>query len=292
MTSDIDLNAMMLFYRTYNAGSINRAAAEMDMPKSTISRKLRALERQFGATLLRRGTRRLSLTEIGTAVHARCEIIAAELEDANFQAAEMQGGMRGALRLSMPVFLMSWSGPMLSAFAEENPGLRLEIEAHNRWVDLTEEAFDIAIHFGEPRETFQPTRRLAWLDRHLYAAPAYLDRYGTPESVADLRDHEIVMHYYQKRDAVWPPDMDISRPRAVVNSADVVHGMVRDGLGIGLLPDFLCRSSVAAGELVALDVGWRAPSLMLSATYLERRYATRKSKLFLDRISVFLKEHA
>lgn len=286
-----DLNALLLFYDTVNAGSINRAAAQLGIPKSTISRKLALIEKQFGATLLKRGPRALSLTEIGAALYERCERIVAELQDADVTASEMQAGLAGVLRVSMPVFFMAWMAEAIAEFARENPLLRLEIEAHNRWVDVGEEPFDVAVQFGTPRDTTVPIRRLAELSRGLYASPDYLAARGTPQTVAELSHHDMIAHQYQQRDRALPP---IAAPdgsgraaqgRAVVNHAVLVHELVRRGLGIGLMLDILGRRDVEDGRLVRLAMDWEATPLLVYATFLAPRYAPRKTRAFLDCIA-------
>lgn len=293
-----DLNALLLFYDTVNAGSINKAAQQLGVPKSTISRKLALLEGQYGSTLLKRGPRALGLTEIGTALYERCERIVAELRDADTEASEMQSGVTGLLRVSMPVFFMSWMAEAIADFARENPALRLEIEAHNRWVDVGEEPFDIAVQFGTPRDTAVPMRRLVKLSRGLFASPAYLAANGTPRRVADLADHELIPHQYQQRDRAWPeiPRRDGTKGgiagRVTVNHAVLVHELVRRGLGIGLMLDIQCRPDIEAGRLVRLTMDWEAAPLLVYATFLAPRYAPRKTRAFLDRIAAHVRKRA
>jgi DNA-binding transcriptional LysR family regulator len=298
MSPRIDLNALMLFYETVNIRSINKASAVLDMPKSTISRRLRLLEQQLGSTLLKRGSRALGLTETGEALYQRCERIVAELEQANLQTAQMQDEMSGVLRVSMPVFFIGWVSEAIADFARLHPAVRLEIEAHNRAVDVAEERFDVAIHFGKVPDSYHPSRRLAELPRSFYATPKYLQARGVPSSYADLAGHEMIQHQYQVRDKVFPlldRDGGTSVPlpaRAVVNHAVLVRELVLRDLGIGLMPDIMCRQDVAEGALARVPLDWRSPPLSVSATYLARRHSPLKTRSFLDHLSMFLREHA
>ena len=293
-----DLNALLLFYDTVNAGSINRAARNLGIPKSTISRKLSLLEQQFGAALVKRGPRSLGLTEIGTALYQRCERIAGELEGASAQTSEMQSGISGVLRISMPAFLLPAASEVVADFAGENPALRMEIEAHNRWVDVVEEPFDVAIQLGRPVDSSASMRRLAELGRSVFATPDYIERKGVPRSASDLADHDLIMHQYQQRDRVWPDlapraGTVVSSPvRAVTNHAIMVKSLVGRGLGIGLLPDLMCAEDLAEGRLMRLPVLWDCPPLLVYATFLERRYATHKTRSFLDLFAAYLREPA
>ncbi|WP_309084587.1 LysR family transcriptional regulator [Chelativorans sp.] len=288
----------MLFYETVNARSINKASALLDMPKSTISRRLRMLEQQFNSTLLKRGARSLSLTETGRALYQRCLSIVAELEKANLQTAAIQEEMSGVLRISMPSFFVGWVAEAIADFARQYPALRLEIEALNRHVDVSEEPFDLAIHFGKPAETFHPTRLLAELPRNFYATPGYLKKHGTPTRYSELARHDMIAHQFQMRDKVFPwftkPDGDATPlpPRAVVNNAVLVRDLILRDLGIGLMPDIMCLEDVADGRLVRVALDWQSPPLAASATYLARRYAPAKTRAFLDHLSAFLRKRA
>lgn len=298
MPSRIDLNALILFHDVVQARSINKAAIALEMPKSTISRRLRLLEEQLGSTLLKRGSRALGLTESGQALYQRCEHIVAELEQANLQTTEMQDEMAGVLRVSMPVFFIGWVSEAIADFAKRHPSLRLEVEAHNRQVDVAEEPFDVVIHFGNPPETYHPSRKLAELPRSFYATPAYLAERGTPRIYDDLAGHDLIQHQYQLRDKIFPPlrrEDGTSAPlsaRAVVNHAVLVRELVLGDLGIGLMPDIMCRQDVAEGQLNRIPLDWQSPPLTASATYLARRYAPAKMRVFLDSIAGFLQSHA
>jgi DNA-binding transcriptional LysR family regulator len=291
----MDLNALMLFYETVNARSINKAAMVLDMPKSTISRRLRLLEQQFESTLLKRGARSLSLTETGRALYQRCESIVQELEKANLQTTQFQEEMTGALRVSMPSFFVGWVADALAEFARAHPALQLELESNNRHVDVAEEPFDIAIHFGKPPETFHPARTLAVLSRSFYATPAYLAQAGTPRTYADLAGHDMILHQYQVRDKVFADagsDRKGVRARVIANNAVMVHEFVLRHLGIGLMPDIMCLEDIASGALHRIDLDWTSPPLLASATYLARRYTPAKTRAFLDHLSAFLQQRA
>lgn len=187
-------------------------------------------------------------------------------------------------------------GGAIADFAQAHPSLRLEIEAHNRHVDVAEEPFDVAIHFGKPAETFHPSRTLAELPRSFYATPIYLAEHGKPARYFELSNHELIVHQFQMRDKVFPwyggsaSDSDPRPPRAVLNNALLVRSLVLRHLGLGLMPDIMCIDEVAAGQLVRVPLDWESPPLVASATYLARRYAPAKTRAFLDHIAAFLRQ--
>src|SRR5690606_17014336 len=296
-SGQIDLNALLLFYETVNARSINKTAAFLDMPKSNISRRLRLLEKQFNSTLLRRGPRSLGLAETGQALYERCQRIVEEIESASLETAAFQDEMSGVLRVSMPSFFVGWIAEAIAEFAEAYPAIRLDVQAHNRHVDVAEEPFDIAIHFGKPVETYHPSRVLAELPRNFYATPSYLTRHGTAARPSELTNHQLIVHQYQLRDEIFAwysdgPQEDTLKllPRAVVNNALLVRKLVLRDLGLGLMPDIMCVDDVAAGRLIRVPLDWKCPSLVASATYLARRYTPAKTRSFLDHIAGFLRQ--
>jgi len=130
VTRKLDLNALLLFFEVVNAGSISRASKKLDIPKSTVSRKLMFLEDQLGAILFKKGGRKLAVTDIGHALYEHCERIAAEIEEAGLGTTRMQTELRGMLRVSMPVdFGTGWLSSAIAAFAVSYPDIHLVIDA-------------------------------------------------------------------------------------------------------------------------------------------------------------------
>src|SRR5260370_34181612 len=128
VTRKLDLNALLLFFETVNARSISSASKKLDIPKSTVSRKLMFLEDQIGAVLFKKGGRKLTVTDIGQALYEHCERIAAEIEEAGLGTTRMHNELRGMLRVSMPVdFGTGWLSRALPAFAVSYPSLHLVI---------------------------------------------------------------------------------------------------------------------------------------------------------------------
>jgi DNA-binding transcriptional LysR family regulator len=124
MDHQLDLTSLMLFYEIVECGSLAAAGAKLEVAKSTVSRRLVRLEQQVGSSLLKRGTRKLTLTEIGASLHSRCKRIATEVEQASGQALEMQSNMMGTLRLSIPGDLgVSWLGGVMSDFSRQFPDI-------------------------------------------------------------------------------------------------------------------------------------------------------------------------
>lgn len=285
----LDLDALMLFYQVVAAGSLTAAAVRLRLAKSTVSRRLAQLERRAGAMLLKKSTRRLALTELGQAVHARCERIATELEAVRREALRMQSDVQGTLRVSVPLeFGNAWLGRNLSEFTRMHPAIAVEVELSGRPADLIAEPFDIAIHVGRLEPSRLAYRRLAALERGVYASPAYLERMGTPRSIDDLRRHECVVTGLQQREGVWSFRTRSGRraigvtSRITVNSIRLARELVKSGAGLGLLPNVLCAEDVQAGRLTRVLAGWKSPPVPITALILTREAMPRKTRVFLD----------
>lgn len=292
MPRKMDLNSLVLFYEVANSHSISLAASKLRMPKSTISRKLSILEQQVGSTLLRRGPRNTSLTEIGKVLYDHAQKIISEIEDAGFHASQMQLELSGVLRISLPVdFGISWLSRLIAEFSGQHPDIHLVVDINNRWVDVTDEPYDVAVHLGQPRNLDLPVRRFSSLTRGIYASPDYIQRAGSPKTVADIGRHDCIVTTHQFEEGVWNLTSDVEpstveiEPRVQVNNIGIAREIVVAGAGIGILPNVMCRNDIAAGRLVKLLPEWKAPALQATATYLGRRRVQRKTKVFMDFLS-------
>jgi DNA-binding transcriptional LysR family regulator len=273
----IDLNLLLLFLDIVNAKSISQAAARLQTPKATLSRKLRQLEQQVGAVLLKRGPHRLEVTEIGQALYHHCERIAAEAADASLVAAEMQSQLRGTMRICIPFGLEStWISRALARFALEYPDVKLTIHVTNSWVDVSEEPYDVAICIGRVR------------NEHLYASPAYCERKGVPQKPADLLNHDCIALESQLNDRLWTFEVPETgrfatvSPRMTVSDIIAAREMLMAGVGCGIMTHAVCAGEVKAKRLVRLLPEWQIPPVAISATFLERRHMPARVRAFID----------
>lgn len=301
MSRRADLNALILFYEVVNAGSISAAALKLSAPKSTISRKISVLEHQVNARLLVRGARQCSLTEVGKVIYDHAQRVVTELESAGMQATEFQTALNGILRISLPVdFGVAWLSRLIADFAAAHPDIRLALDINNRWVDITEERYDISLHLTPPNDPNLPVRRFSSLSRGIYAAPAYLKNVPRLISREDLARADVVTTTHQIEEGLWHTvlcgdDDDTSRrnlqlrePRCVANNIGVARELVLAGLGVAILTSVMCRNDVATGRLVQLFPEWECPKLHAYATHLGRTRVPRKIRVFVDFLSTYL----
>jgi DNA-binding transcriptional LysR family regulator len=280
------LNLLMLFLGIVNAGGISQAALQLRAPKASLSRKLRQLEQQIGAVLVKRGPHGLETTEVGAALLHRCERIAAETHEASLIASEMQSQLRGNMRISIPFGLGStWISRALADFAIRYPDLRLSIHVTNRWIDVSEEPYDVAICIGRVRNENLPVRQLAELPRGLYASPAYCERKSTPQAPAQLVDHECIMLETQISDGLWScatSGRGVVAPRLRTSDIIVAREMAVAGVGIAMLTHAVCDAEVKAGRLVRLLPQWRIPPVVVVAMFLDRRHMPLRTRALID----------
>jgi DNA-binding transcriptional LysR family regulator len=289
MTRKLDLNALLLFFEVSNAGSISAAAKKLGIPKSTVSRKIQFLEDQTGATLFKKGSRKLTITDIGQTLYEHCERIAAEIEEAGLGTARMQSELRGTLRVSLPVdFGIGWLSSAIAAFAVDYPDIHLVIDANSRWVDVSVEPYDVAVQLGPLPESQGGSRHLASITRGVYASPEFLRRAGLPLNVEDFGRFDCVVTEHQQAEGVWTfrsahgARIINVAGRITVNHIGIARELVIGGVGLGILPNIMCQNDIRAKRLTRVLTDWESPALQVSATFPGKRKESRRLRTFLD----------
>src|SRR4051794_5525169 len=189
---NLEPNDLLLFARVADEGSFSRAAERLELPKSTVSRRVAALESLLGERLLLRTTRKLALTDFGLAVLKHAHHVVEDVAAAAALAQNRQVEPSGRLRVTMPGDMANVVlAPLLAEVALKYPAINLELDLSARFVDLIGENFDVAIRMGELRDDASlAARRLAVFSGGLYASPAYVARHGMPEEPEALMEHD------------------------------------------------------------------------------------------------------
>ncbi|WP_421868634.1 LysR family transcriptional regulator [Pararhizobium sp.] len=249
------------FVAVAESGSISEAARRLRLSKSVVSERLAELERSLGAGLLHRTTRKLTLTEDGTAFLERANRIVQEIEAATSDMAERRGTISGPLRISAPVtFGRMHLGPALYPFLADHPDLQLTLDLDDRRVDAAADGYDAVLRNGPIADSRLMAWRLAPSRRVLVASPAYLKDHGKPASIEDLEQHRGIF-YTNRGVADWRfPSIGgtvIVRGKMGLglNNGDMLRDAAIAGLGIALIPMFAVGAQVAAGELETIDIG-------------------------------------
>jgi DNA-binding transcriptional LysR family regulator len=288
---NLEPNDLLLFARVVEAGSFSRAAAQVGLPKSTVSRRIAALEGALGERLLLRTTRKLHITDFGSSVLAHARQIVDDVESAAALAQHRQIEPSGRLRISMPADFASLAlGDLLAQFIARHPAIQLELDLSPRRVDLIGENFDLALRMGElADDATLAARRIAVFSTGLYAAPAYLERRGVPPEPEALMEHDALRlltrsgepepWLLSRGEAQWqgtPPG------RATANAPGVLMHLARAGTGIGAIGDHFAEPFVRAGELRPVLADWRLPAATAWAVFPGRRLMPARTRVFLD----------
>jgi len=282
------LDGIATFVAVAEAGSISEAARRLRLSKSVVSERLAELERSLGAGLVRRTTRKLSLTEDGAAFLERAARIVREVEEAAAALAERRGTLSGPLRISAPVtFGRMHLGPALYPFLARHPGVELTLDLDDRRVDAAADGFDAVVRHGPLTDSRLVAWRLAPSRRVLVASPDYLARHGVPRSVTELNDHYGIV-YTNRGAADWRfagPDGAVTvRARSAlrVNNGDVMRDAAVAGLGLALLPVFVAGAAVKAGELSVVEIGAEAEDEFVFVAHPEGRRPSAKLRALVE----------
>ncbi len=285
----LDLNLMAVFARVVEAGSFAEAARRLATSRSAVSKAVAKLEKTLGARLLNRTTRHLSLTEIGSSFADHCTRMLEEAEQAERLVASLNTEPRGVLRLSASVaFGTLHVAPALAKFLPLYPELAIDLTITDRWVNLAEEGYDLAIRVTNDPPSNWVARKLAPVGRKLCATPEYFKRHGVPQSPADLVMHNCLDYTRSGDHGHWRftgLDGDISVPVTGplhVDDDEALSQAVLGGLGLGLLPTFIIGKDLQHGRLQAVLSEYIKVDRHVYAMYLPTRHLPSKVRVFID----------
>lgn len=287
----LEANDLVLFARVADEGSFSRAAERLGVPKSTVSRRLAALEAHLGERLILRTTRRLTVTDFGHEVLRHARHVAEDVDAAESLAQNRQIEPSGRLRVTMPNDLANLVlGPLLAEFSQRYPRITLEVDLSARFVDLVAENFDVAIRVGPLRDDATlVARKVATFSGSLYASPGYIARRGMPPEPEALMEHDTLRVLGRNGEAMsWSLLRGESRwegappSRATANSPELLLRMARDGAGITTVNDHFALPYLERGELVQVLPDWHAPAVDVWAVFPGRRLMPARTRVFLD----------
>ena len=268
------IDSMGVFAKVVEKQSFSGAARELRLSQAAVSKHVRALEDWLGAQLLNRTTRRLNVTEIGALVYERCERILDEIDDVRQDTNALQIAPRGVLHLAAPVsFGVTQLGPVLAEYLSHYPEVAVDVMLDDRFIDLVEEGFDLALRVRQLKDSSLVARRLAPVRFVLCASPFYVKQHGAPRAPADLANHRCLFYSLRAIPGEWRfrgPEGEVAlriSGRFRSNSGNMLHGAMLAGAGIGLAPTFVVGADLAEGRLVSLMPGYPPVESELSAIY-------------------------
>ena len=268
---------MRVFLAVAELRSFAGAARQLQLSPSLVTRYVAELEQELGAPLLVRTTRRVSLTRSGGDYAQSAKTILEDIEAAHARARETQGALTGELRLSAPLSLgVRLLPPALARFRAMHPALRLTLNLTDRFVNIVDEGFDMALRVsGPPSDKSNVWRRICAVPRLLVASPAYLHGRRAPRAPRNLSDHVCLGYTNMATADRWTLTHMTSKKRQTVrltfgfacDNGDVVAEMAALGEGIALLPRFIVTKHLGAGTLVPVLPAWAPPEIWLTAYF-------------------------
>lgn len=284
----IDLNHVVSFLRVVDAGSFTAAAKGLGVPTSTVSRQVAQLEEALGVRLLQRTSRRVQLTEAGTAYHERASPALGALEGAADEVRDRQETPRGVVRLTAPGDIGALLADVLVAFSEQHPGIQVELVLTGRIVDLVAEGVDLALRAGVIRDGTLVARKLGADQMLLAASAAYLERRGTPAALAELAQHDCLGFRTQRGRALWqlvgpagPVSLEVDC-RFAADDFTFLRALLLADAGVGLVPHVAVARELAEGTLRRVLPDHSQPLVGLSLVYPSAKHLPRRVVLLRD----------
>jgi DNA-binding transcriptional LysR family regulator len=290
---------MRVFAAVVDAGSFVGAADALNLSKAAVSRTVSELEARLGVRLLHRTTRKLSLTPEGDVFVLRCRDVLASVEEAEAEITQHSGEAVGLLKVSAPFsFGVLRLGPLWGDFLAAHPKLELEITLSDRFVDLVDEGFDIAIRIARLADSSLVSRRLSSTRMVLCASPRYLKEHGTPRHPSELAGHTVLAYNLLAAGDTWEfqgPGGTASvkvHARMRTNSGDTCRLVALAHRGIVLQPSFMVDEDLRAGSLVELMPQFQSYELGVYAVYPSRKHLLPKVRLLIDYLATALQPDA
>lgn len=271
-------------------GSMSATARELGLTPPAVTKRLMLMEQRLGVRLVNRTTRRISLTAEGETYLAQAAQILGSIRDMEESVSSSRAEPKGLLRVNAtPGFGRTRIAPLVSRFAHAHPDVEVELQLTDRPISLVEEAYDLAIRFGELPDTRLSARKLMANRRFLCASPAYLKKAGEPQTPAELHRHRCILH--RQNDDVYGTwrlekgrKVELVKVRGAVssNDGDVVLNWALEGHGIVQRSEWDAAKYLASGRLREVMPGYTLPPADLHVYYLSRRNLPAKVRAFVD----------
>lgn len=277
------------FLQVVESGGFSAAARDMSRSKALISKYVSELEDELGVRLLNRTTRQISLTEVGEAYFREAGELLQRFDELKDAVQQDHREVRGRLRLSAPrSFSEAILGQVLASFLKEHPRVQLDIEMEDRFVDIVEEGYDVAIRVAELEDSSLIARKIRDVRVLVCASPAYWETHGMPETPSDLSSMPCIIDTNYKFKTNWGFKVDGTRSSVAVsgpmhvNSAKTAVAAALAGLGAVRLPIFYVLDELEQGTLVPVLEEYEIPGPAMYAVYPHRRHLSAKVRAFVD----------
>ena len=287
------LRAMQLFVRLADLGSFTRVAEQVNSSKSMVSKEISRLETELGARLLHRSTRNVQLTHVGEGYLQRAREILSKLDDADNFVQDLQQNLRGKLKINAPMALgITDLSYLFADFMKAHPDIELDIHLGDESVDLVEQGFDLGFRASsKPIDSNYVGRPLTRFTYKVCASPDYLKQHPTITLPKDLVDHNCFVYSYFQGKNVWPIEDGIAVKGSLrVNNTMFMMESIKQGLGLGFIPDFVCQQAIASGQVVEVLADAKKSMLTLYALYPARYFVPAKLVQCIDYLEQWFTE--
>lgn len=284
----MDFNETAVFVKVVQTGSFSAAARQLGLPTSTVSTRISRLEKRLGVTLLQRTTRRLSLTEAGSVFYEHSAVGMEHMLDAENAVTEQTSEAKGFLRVSAPPdFGDALLASIIRNVRKQHPMINVELSLDDHYVNLIEEAMDVAIRIGDLQDSSMIAKRVGDTCWAPFASPEYLQNASLLSKPQHLNNHVclqftslgkdewVLLH---KSDSIKIP----MERKIVVNDLDVIRSMAIAGDGVALLPTYACLDDFRAGKLVRVLPKWYARADPVHLVFPQQKFIPSKLRIFID----------
>lgn len=295
-----DLNDLYYFAAVVEHGGYAAAERALGIPKSRLSRRISQLEEALGARLLQRSTRRFAVTEVGQSVYRHAQTMLESAQAAREVVDQLSITPRGVVRVSVPVTLAQEVMPgILPAFLAQYPDVRLQLHVSNRRVDLIQEGFDVALRVRSKLDDDGSLilRSFGHDQQLLVASPVYLRQHGRPQRPEDLHQHATLSMFEDESRQRWELHGKAGevctvelKPRLAAFDFQMLRAMVKQGIGITMLPEMSCAEAVKNGEMEVILPEWKLPQGIIHAVFPSRRGMLPAVRAFIDHLAATLPE--
>lgn len=281
--------SMRVFSAVAKNNSFSDAAKKLSISKAMASKHVQYLENSLGVRLLNRTTRKLNLTDVGSAYYDKVDAILADIDETELAISQLNSEPKGKLRImAQPSFGAFHLSRALSVYLRKYPDVTTEIELSNRMPDLVEDEIDLAFHVGELDDSTFVARKIASARRVICASPYYLKQNGTPQTPDDLSKHNCMI--YAPRTALKEWDFINNKEKIKTkisgdiqcNDGDALRIAAIQGCGIAQLPTYMVGLDIQSGRLKALLEDYEPEKLPVYAIYNHRKYLSAKIQTLID----------
>lgn len=283
------LEDMYIFLRVVETGSITKAAEQMNIAKSAVSKRLSLLEQKLGIKLINRTTRKSSITEAGQRYYQRSKLIVDEVDELNSQTSSSKRALEGTINIAVPLsFGVTHLTQALDVFLHQHSDLKLNINFSDQKIDIVEQGVDLAFRIGELGNSTLQARKVTPIKHVLCASPEYLKLYGEPKTPSDLNNHKVIKYgSVDLRGLKFLGQDDKEQivhiePHILANNGDFLKKLAESGHGITYLPTFIVWQSLANKTLVPVLTNFKLPTSYGYAVYPANRHLPLKVRSLID----------